>query len=111
MTRNASQHSPALTPATFLVRGLAAGLVAGLLAFAVAFAFGEPYVEDAIALEESAAAASGSADGAEEDGTTISRDDQKTWGLLTGTLAMGACCASWPVSTRNMSAKRAHSPI
>lgn len=99
----------ALTPAAFLVRGLAAGLIAGLLAFVVAFAFGEPYVDDAIALEEAAAAqATADGHGAEDHGHThshgteagaeaeaddevvaISRADQRSWGLLTGTLAVG----------------------
>lgn len=94
-----SQDKSVLTPAAFLVRGLAAGLVAGLLAFVVAFAFGEPYVDDAIALEESAAAQAPADDdpadhaaehAAEESGAVeISRENQKSWGLLTGTLAIG----------------------
>lgn len=95
-----SQDKSVLTPAAFLIRGLAAGLVAGLLAFVVAFAFGEPYVDDAIALEESAAAPA-PADRAADDHATddhaeeetgaveISRENQKSWGLLTGTLAIG----------------------
>jgi len=45
-----------LSPAAFLIRGLAAGLVAGIFAFVVAFAVGEPQIDDAIALEEAAAA-------------------------------------------------------
>lgn len=93
-----SGENSVLTPGAFLVRGLAAGLVAGLLAFVVAFAFGEPYVDDAIALEESAAAQAPAAtdeehaaDGhaAEEEVVEISRENQKSWGLLTGTLAIG----------------------
>lgn len=96
-----SRDTSVLTPGAFLVRGLAAGLVAGLLAFLVAFAFGEPYVDDAIALEEAAAAATPTegdaahddaehADAAdEEDVVEISRANQKSWGLLTGTLAIG----------------------
>ncbi|TQK71764.1 CbtA family protein [Nocardioides sp. SLBN-35] len=92
-----------LSPAAFLLRGLAVGLVAGLIAFVVAFAFGEPYVDDAIALEESAAAqapaddadTAGHAEHAEEPAdeagmVEISRENQKSWGLLTGTLAIGA---------------------
>lgn len=89
-----------LSPAAFLIRGLAVGLVAGLIAFVVAFALGEPYVDDAIALEESAAAQpseghAGHTEHAEEpagqDGMVeISRENQKSWGLLTGTLAIGA---------------------
>ncbi len=84
-----------LTPAAFLIRGLAAGLVAGLLTFVVAFALGEPQVDDAIALEEAAAAEhdahadEAAADDAEEDVTEVSRANQKSWGLLTGTLAIG----------------------
>lgn len=93
-----SRDTSALTPGAFLVRGLAAGLVAGLLAFLVAFAFGEPYVDDAIALEEAAAAAAPAeeqtdaehAAAAEEaGGVEISRENQRSWGLLTGTLAIG----------------------
>ncbi|PTR29056.1 putative cobalt transporter CbtA [Rhodococcus sp. OK519] len=41
---------------TLLLRGLLAGLIAGLLAGAVAFTLGEPHVQSAIVLEESAAA-------------------------------------------------------
>ncbi|GAA4822587.1 CbtA family protein [Nocardioides caeni] len=88
-----------LSPRSFLLRGLAAGLVAGLIAFLVAFAFGEPYVDDAIALEEAAAAqmtpaevaAEEAAAAAEDDSgmVEISRDDQRSWGLLTGTVAIG----------------------
>lgn len=89
--------SPALTPAAFLVRGLVVGLVAGLLAFLAAFAFGEPYVDDAIGLEEAAAAhltheevAAEEAAAAEAGETTeVTRDHQKTWGLATGTVAIG----------------------
>lgn len=94
------RESSVLTPGAFLVRGLAAGLVGGLLAFVVAFAFGERYVEDAIALEEAAAAATPAdrAEGADHDhadeaaadeGVEITREDQRSWGLLTGTLAIG----------------------
>ncbi|WP_245994346.1 CbtA family protein [Nocardioides immobilis] len=89
--------SPALTPAAFLVRGLLVGLVAGFLAFLAGFAFGEPYVDDAIGLEEAAAAhlteeeVAAEEAAAEEAGETteVSRDAQKTWGLATGTLAVG----------------------
>lgn len=82
-----------LSPAAFLLRGLAVGLAAGLIAFVVAFAFGEPYVDDAIALEEAAAAQPHAehAEEPEESGVVeISRENQKSWGLLTGTLAIGA---------------------
>ena len=40
---------------SFLVRGLLAGLLAGFVAFGVAYAVGEPPIDAAIALEESAA--------------------------------------------------------
>ncbi|QSR27078.1 hypothetical protein CFH99_15740 [Nocardioides aromaticivorans] len=93
-------ESSALSPAAFLIRGLAVGIVAGLIAFVVAFALGEPQVDDAIALEESAAAqmtpeevAAEEAAAAEEDHSgmvEISRENQKSWGLLTGMLAIGA---------------------
>lgn len=106
----APRESSVLTPGAFLVRGLAAGLIAGLLAFVVAFAFGEPYVDDAIALEEAAAATApadepgeagdaddaGDADEAGEtdhghadEGVQVTRENQRSWGLLTGTLAIG----------------------
>ena len=100
----APRESSVLTPGAFLVRGLAAGLIAGLLAFVVAFAFGEPYVDDAIALEEAAAATApadepgeaGDADEAGEtdhghadEGVEVTRENQRSWGLLTGTLAIG----------------------
>lgn len=85
-----------MTARTFLVHGLLAGLLAGFAAFLVAHQVGEPHVEAAIALEESAAADShdeeaptthSHEDGAEE--TVISRPTQRTWGLATGTLAIG----------------------
>ncbi|WP_030484154.1 CbtA family protein [Nocardioides aequoreus] len=94
-----------MNPRSFLVRGLLVGLVAGLLAFAVAFVVGEPHVERAIELEESAAApaepasdghshshsddeaTAGHSHGDEAGGT--SRETQRTWGLLTATVAVG----------------------
>lgn len=97
----ASRDESVLSPAAFLVRGLAVGLAAGLVAFLVAFAFGEPYVEDAIGLEEAAAAQAQAdepahaehdkADEQDQSGMVeVSRENQKSWGLLTGTLAIGA---------------------
>lgn len=83
-----------------LVRGLLAGLIAGLAAFFVANVVGEPHVEAAIALEESAAPApaahddghSHSHDESDSGGDAVfevSRSNQSTWGLLTGSLAVG----------------------
>jgi len=87
-----------------LVRGLLAGLLAGIVTFLVAYQVGEPHVEAAIAVEESGA--SGGAPVAEEPhthggdapaeqgsddeqgDTSVSRGDQRTWGLLSGTLAV-----------------------
>jgi hypothetical protein len=92
-----------MTARAFLVRGLLAGLIAGLAAFFVAHQLGEPHVERAIALEEAASGEAGHShadDGAThshaddeaaeaDEGTVVSRDNQRTWGLLTGTLAVG----------------------
>lgn len=90
---------------SFLVRGLLAGLIAGVLSFLVAYAVGEPPIDTAIALEESAAAqpavaghdhSHDEAQGAvsshshgDEDEGGISRSTQKTWGLATATLTVG----------------------
>lgn len=83
----------------FLIRGLLAGLLAGLATFLVAYSVGEPQVDEAIALEEAGAAAEAPAEDGhshshgteaeEEEGTEVTRPVQKTWGLLTGTLAVG----------------------
>lgn len=81
-----------MTARNFLVRGLLVGLLAGLAAFLVAHEVGEPHVRAAIALEEVDAAADPptSADEmAQDEGTEVSRTNQSTWGLLTGTLAVG----------------------
>jgi predicted cobalt transporter CbtA len=88
-----------VNPRAFLVRGLLVGLLAGFATFLVAHQIGEPQVERAIALEESgsaeghAHAESESEDGHthshEDGGTEVSRGTQRTWGLLTGTLAIG----------------------
>jgi predicted cobalt transporter CbtA len=64
----------------FLVRGLLAGLLAGFVAFVVAYLVGEPSVNDAIALEESAHG------GGPE---MVPRAIQSTIGLLTGTAIAG----------------------
>jgi predicted cobalt transporter CbtA len=80
-----------MTPSQFLVRGLLAGLIAGLAAFGVAYAVGEPQVAAAIALEE--AQTDHRADHGHDDGDApaveVSRANQSTWGLLTGTVAIG----------------------
>jgi len=89
-----------MTPRNFLIRGLLAGLIAGLLSFAVAYTVGEPQIDAAIKIEEAAAAHEAAhaenppADGHThehdtDDGTVVSRDTQSTWGLATGTLAIG----------------------
>jgi predicted cobalt transporter CbtA len=81
----------------FLIRGLLAGLLAGIATFAVAYAVGEPHVDRAIAIEESNAMPANhhsDADGAatahsHDDAAVVSRQDQSTWGLATGTLTIG----------------------
>ncbi|GAA3822813.1 CbtA family protein [Nocardioides panacisoli] len=86
-----------MTPRAFLLRGLLVGLVAGALAFVVASLVGEPYVERAIAIEESSAAHAHIGDEAgheparheHSEEAPVPRDDQRTWGLATGTLAIG----------------------
>ena len=87
-----------MTARNFLVRGLLAGLIAGLLAFAVAYVVGEPHVDAAIAVEEANAAHEAEhaenppAEGhthEDDEGTVVSRANQSTWGLATGTLAVG----------------------
>jgi len=79
---------------SFLIRGLLAGLLAGLFAFAVAYVVGEPSINAAIALEESAAhthpegtPAEHSHDEAAE--TAVPRSLQATAGLLTATAVAG----------------------
>lgn len=86
-----------MTARNLLVRGLLAGLVAGFVAFLVAHQVGEPHVERAIALEEADSGAgahthgdAGSGHSHDEEQTAeVSRHDQRTWGLLTGTLVVG----------------------
>jgi len=88
-----------MTARTFLVHGLIAGLVAGFAAFLVAHQLGEPQVDAAIAVEESAHTHDhtdthtdthdGTSSHHEEDGTVVSRANQSTWGLATGTFAIG----------------------
>lgn len=76
----------------FLIRGLLAGLLAGVVTFIVAYQIGEPHVATAIALEEAGGQshAEGAAESEDsEDTVEVSRANQSTWGLLTGTLAIG----------------------
>jgi predicted cobalt transporter CbtA len=85
-----------MTARAFLVRGLLAGLFAGIAAFAVGYFVAEPQIQTAINYEESHADAPATHSHAEADaghhdegGTVVSRHNQRTWGLLTGTLAIG----------------------
>ncbi len=97
-----------MTTRTFLVHGLLAGLLAGVVAFVVAYTVGEPQVDRAIALEgvsDSGAASASAPDGhthehshdtsgasaghSHGDEAEVSRATQSTWGLATGTLAVG----------------------
>lgn len=107
MSTTARPSTPRLTARTFLVHGLVAGLVGGVLAFVVAFAVGGPPIDDAIALEESAAAAPADAGhahgteeehdhgaashsyGSDEEEGGISRGQQAGPGLLTATVLFG----------------------
>jgi predicted cobalt transporter CbtA len=78
----------------FLIRGLFAGLFAGLVAFGVAYVVGEPSVNAAIAIEESAAVdhdhAADDSTAADGSGTTeVPRSLQSTAGLLTATMVAG----------------------
>jgi hypothetical protein len=84
-----------MTARAFLIRGLLVGLLAGFATFLVAHQVGEPQVERAIALEE-AATQQHQADGhthsdepGHEAAAVVSRGTQRTWGLLTGSIAVG----------------------
>lgn len=98
-----------MSPRAFLVRGLLIGLLAGVATFVVAYVAGEPHVQTAIELEESGAATSAtsstttdsqhhhdttsgaeSGDHSHGEEAVVSRHDQRTWGLLTGTVTVGA---------------------
>lgn len=65
-----------------LIRGMFVGLLAGVLAFAFAYHFGEPQVQRAIDFEASLAKPDGEPEG-------ITRDAQRTFGLLTGSVVTG----------------------
>lgn len=73
-----------MNPRTFLINGLIAGFLAGIFAFGIAHQIGEPYVNQAIALEEAASSHDPSMEAA-----IVSRADQSTLGLATGTIAIG----------------------
>lgn len=80
-----------MTARKFLIHGLIAGFFAGVAAFIVAFTVGEPYVNDAIALEESGGhthAEGEDASHSHED-PVVSRDVQSTIGLAAGTIGIG----------------------
>ncbi|WP_376967945.1 CbtA family protein (plasmid) [Azospirillum sp. A26] len=70
---------------SLLLRGMLVGILAGLLAFGFARVFGEPMVEQAIALEEQAAQKAG--EPAEPE--LVSREVQASIGLLTGVVVYG----------------------
>lgn len=85
----------------FLVHGLLAGLLAGLFAFGAAYAVGEPSLNAAITLEDSATGhtATEPSFGTQDEGaahdrtgapTEVARWLQSTLGLLTGTVVAGA---------------------
>jgi predicted cobalt transporter CbtA len=81
-----------VTARAFLVRGLLVGLLAGFGAFGVAYFVAEPHVQAAIDLEEAADHSHGDAAEAnhhDDGGAVVSRHNQRTWGLLTGTLGIG----------------------
>ncbi|MFD4182540.1 CbtA family protein [Rhodococcus sp. NPDC058514] len=103
-----------------LIRGLLAGFVAGLLAGAVAFVIGEPHIDAAIAIEESAAApteahghdagtteaATGGHSHGDSEEPLVSRDGQR-FGLFLATtlagLALGALFAAVAYYARRVS--------
>lgn len=73
---------------TLLVRGILVGILAGVLGFIFAYFVGEPPVDAAIAIEESAAAAAGEV--ADDEPEVVSRLAQSTIGLLTALVVFGA---------------------
>lgn len=91
---------------SFLINGLVAGLLGGLIAFVVAIGVGEPAIDDAIAVEEAAAApadteahshdegeegaAHSHSHGDEEEEGGITRGQQAGPGLATATILVGA---------------------
>jgi hypothetical protein len=86
-----------MTPRSFLVGGLLAGLLTGLAIFAVSYVAGEPYVDSAIAREAAIGSAADGhrqtnpdarSDGKDAEEQVVSRSNQRTWGLLTASLAV-----------------------
>jgi hypothetical protein len=76
-----------MTPSNFLIRGLLAGFIAGLFTFGVAHTWGEPQVNAAIAVENAHEASEpATSHHHDEGGTVVSRHNQSTWGLATGTI-------------------------
>jgi len=89
---------------SFLINGLIAGLLGGLIAFVVAIGVGEPAIDDAIAVEEAAAAPADTdahshdegeegtahSHGDEEEEGGITRGQQAGPGLATATILVGA---------------------
>jgi len=61
-----------------LVRGLVVGALAGVLAFVIAYVFGKPQIQRAIDFEDAAGPA------------LVSRGVQRSIGLLTGSVVLGA---------------------
>ena len=82
-----------MTARNLLVRGMLAGLLAGIATFVVAFTLGEPSVQSSIDLEEAHAASHTGAHAGghsqDENEALVSRGTQRTWGLLTASLAVG----------------------
>ncbi len=75
---------------SFLINGLIAGLLGGLIAFVVAIGVGEPAIDDAIAVEEAAAApADTEAHSHDEEEAGITRGQQAGPGLATATSLIG----------------------
>jgi hypothetical protein len=70
---------------SLLIRGMLVGAVAGFLAFLFAHHFGEPQVARAIGFEDYLA----KMHHAPAEAEIVSRSTQRTWGLLTGTMATG----------------------
>src|SRR5690349_7223826 len=97
-----SQQSSVLSARSFLVSGLLVGLLAGFSAFVVGYVVAEPHVQAAIEIKEAHAAGSSHDQGDEaatehthdEGATVVSRHNQRTWGLLTGTVVVGLVLGS-----------------